>query len=103
MVHAEFAQKVVYLLGQTGGRSDAGLGVIPADFTIDKALIQFKAMLGVAPDASPLVTSIARRTKEKGIEGDYAGEAAKLYAEKIRPALPNRKDDRNANIRITAA
>ena len=69
------------------GRRDAGLGVIPADFTIDKALIQFKAMLGVAPAASPLVTSIARRTKEKGIEGDYAGEAAKLYAEKVRPAL----------------
>jgi uncharacterized protein (DUF885 family) len=69
------------------GRRDAGLGVIPADFTIDKALVQFKAMLGVAPDAAPLVTSVARRTKEKGIEGDYAGEAAKLYAEKVRPAL----------------
>ena len=69
------------------GRRDAGLGVIPADFTIDKALIQFKAMLGVAPDAAPLVTSVARRAREKGIEGDYAGEAAKLYAEKIRPAL----------------
>ncbi len=69
------------------GRRDASLGVIPADFTIDKALVQFKAMLGVAPDAAPLVTSVARRTKEKGIEGDYAGEAAKLYAEKVRPAL----------------
>jgi uncharacterized protein (DUF885 family) len=69
------------------GRRDAGLGVIPADFTIDKALIQFKAMLAVAPDAAPLVTSVARRAREKGIEGDYAGEAAKLYAEKIRPAL----------------
>ena len=69
------------------GRRDAGLGVIPADFTIDKALIQFKAMLAVAPDAAPLVTSVARRAREKGIEGDYPGEAAKLYAEKIRPAL----------------
>jgi uncharacterized protein (DUF885 family) len=69
------------------GRRDAGLGVIPADFTIDKALIQFKAMLGVAPDAAPLVTSVARRAREKGIEGDYAGETAKLYAEKVRPAL----------------
>ena len=69
------------------GRRDAGLGVIPADFTIDKALIQFKAMLAVAPDAAPLVTSVARRAREKGIEGNYAGEAAKLYAEKIRPAL----------------
>ena len=69
------------------GRRDAGLGVIPADFTIDKALIQFKAMLAVAPEAAPLVTSVARRAREKGIEGDYAGEAAKLYAEKVRPAL----------------
>lgn len=69
------------------GRRDASLGVIPADFTIDKALVQFKAMLGVAPDAAPLVTSVARRTKEKGIAGDYSGEAAKLYAEKVRPAL----------------
>ncbi len=68
-------------------RRDAALGVIPADFTIDKALIQFKAMLGVAPDASPLVTSVARRAKEKGIAGDYAGVAEKLYAEKVRPAL----------------
>ncbi len=68
-------------------RHDAALGVIPADFTIDKALIQFKSMLGVAADAAPLVTSVARRAKEKGIEGDYAGQAAKLYAEKVRPAL----------------
>lgn len=66
---------------------DAALGVIPADFTIDKALIQFKTMLGVAPDASPLVLSVARRAKEKGITGDYAGQAEKLYAEKVRPAL----------------
>jgi len=68
-------------------KRDAALGVIPADFTIDKALIQFKAMLGVDAAASPLVTSVGRRAKEKGIAGDYAGVAAKLYAEKVRPAL----------------
>lgn len=68
-------------------RHDAGLGVIPADFTIDKALIQYKSMLGVAADASPLVTSIARRTKEKNIAGNYGAVAEKLYAEKVRPAL----------------
>jgi uncharacterized protein (DUF885 family) len=66
---------------------DAALGVIPADFTIDKALTQFKAMLGVANDETPLVTSVARRAKEKGVAGDYGVEAAKLYAEKVRPAL----------------
>ncbi|WP_172448476.1 DUF885 domain-containing protein [Caulobacter mirabilis] len=68
-------------------RHDAALGVIPADFTIDKALTQFKAMLGVEADAAPLVTSVARRAKEKNIAGDYGGQAAKLYVEKVRPAL----------------
>jgi len=69
------------------GRHDAALGVIPADFTIDKALVQYASMLGVAPEAAPLVTSVARRAKEKTIAGDYAGQATKLYAEKVRPAL----------------
>jgi uncharacterized protein (DUF885 family) len=68
-------------------RHDAALGVIPADFTLDKALIQYKSMLGVAPGESPLVASVARRTKEKNITGDYSGQATKLYAEKVRPAL----------------
>ncbi len=68
-------------------RHDAALGVIPADFTIDKALTQFKAMLGVDPAAAPVVTSVERRAKEKNIAGDYAGQATKLYIEKVRPAL----------------
>ncbi|MFZ5669240.1 MAG: DUF885 domain-containing protein [Pseudomonadota bacterium] len=68
-------------------RRDAGLGVVPADFTIDKALIQFRTMLAVADEAAPLVVSVARRAREKGIEGDYAGRARALYAEKVKPAL----------------
>jgi len=74
------------------GRHDAALGVIPADFTIDRALGTFKNILGVASDASPLVTSIARRAKEKNIEGDFAGQAERLYAEKVRPALQRQAD-----------
>ncbi|MDQ0462415.1 uncharacterized protein (DUF885 family) [Caulobacter ginsengisoli] len=68
-------------------RRDAAQGVIPPDFIIDKTLIQLKTMIANGADKSPLVESIARRTKEKGIAGDYAGMAASLYEEQIRPAL----------------
>lgn len=68
-------------------RRDAAQGVIPPDFIIDKTLIQLKTMVANGADKSPLVESIARRTKEKGIDGDYAGMAAKIYEEMVRPAL----------------
>jgi uncharacterized protein (DUF885 family) len=67
-------------------RRDVDAGVIPPDFIIDKTLTQMNGLLG-RPEASPLVTSVADRAKAKGIEGDYAGQAAKLYADKIVPAL----------------
>jgi uncharacterized protein (DUF885 family) len=67
-------------------RKDIGAGVIPPDFIIARALPQMQGML-VAPEASGLVTSVARRAKDKGIAGDYAGQAAKIYAEKVGPAL----------------
>ncbi|MDP1629914.1 MAG: DUF885 family protein [Caulobacter sp.] len=73
-------------------RHDAALGVVPADFIIDGALGQFQSMLGVAVESSPLVTSVARRTKDKAIPGDYAGQAGRLYAEKVRPALERQAD-----------
>jgi len=39
------------------------------------------------PDQSVMVTSIARRAKDKGLPESYAANAAKLYADKIVPAL----------------
>ena len=66
---------------------DAALGVIPPDFIIDKALIQMKSFQGTPMDKAPLIESIVRRTKEKGITGDYADQASKLYAETVLPAL----------------
>jgi uncharacterized protein (DUF885 family) len=68
-------------------RRDAALGVIPPDFVVDKTLAQLKGFLSTSDDATALVTSIARRTREKNISGDWSGSAAALYAEKVRPAL----------------
>lgn len=67
-------------------RKDHAAGVLPPDFIVERALVQMRN-LNVPADKSPLVDSIARRTKEKGIAGDHAAQAARIYAEKVRPAL----------------
>jgi uncharacterized protein (DUF885 family) len=67
-------------------RRDIGAGLIPPDFVIERTLGQM-AGLRSAPAASPLVSSVVRRAKEKGIAGDYEGQAGKIYTEKVLPAL----------------
>jgi len=65
---------------------DADLGVIPPDFVIERTLAQMKA-LRVEPADSPLVTSLANRVREKGIEGNYAAAAAAAVFRAVYPAL----------------
>jgi uncharacterized protein (DUF885 family) len=54
-------------------KQDIADGVIPPDFIIDKTLIQMKAFADTPTADAPLVKSIARRTKEKNVAGDWAG------------------------------
>ncbi len=68
-------------------RHDAGVGVAPPDFVLDLALEQLGKTRSATPDDSLLVTSIARRAAAKGLGDHYAADAARLYAEKIAPAL----------------
>ncbi|KQV56244.1 MULTISPECIES: DUF885 family protein [unclassified Caulobacter] len=68
-------------------KQDMADGVIPPDFIIDKTLIQMKAFADTPTADAPLVKSIARRTKEKNIAGDWAGEASKVYENSVLPAL----------------
>ncbi len=63
------------------------VGVVPPDFVIDKTLIQMKAFLDTPADQATLVTSIARRAKEKGLAGDWQDRATELYNGKVLPAL----------------
>jgi uncharacterized protein (DUF885 family) len=67
-------------------KHDAALGVVPPDFLLDRALEQLTA-IRTAPDKSLLVTSLARRAKEKGLPDSYALQAAQLYTQYIVPAL----------------
>ena len=67
-------------------RRDVGLGVIPPDFVVDRTISQMRG-LQVAPEKSTLVSSLADRAREKGIAGDYAGQASRIYLDKVAPAL----------------
>jgi uncharacterized protein (DUF885 family) len=68
-------------------RHDAGLGTVPPDFSLTRTLGQMTSLRDVAPDQSVLVSSVVRRTREKNIPGDYAGNAKKILVEKFYPAL----------------
>lgn len=68
-------------------KKDYADGVIPPDFVIDKALVQMKAFADTPVAEAPLIKSIVRRTTEKKIEGDWAGEATKIYLNAVLPAL----------------
>ncbi|WP_254062863.1 DUF885 family protein [Caulobacter sp. S45] len=67
-------------------RHDVGLGVVPPDFCIASALSQMKTLHAPA-DRSTLVSSVADRAKAKGIDGDWRGEATKVYEQQVLPAL----------------
>jgi uncharacterized protein (DUF885 family) len=68
-------------------RHDIALDVVPPDFALVKTLSQMKDLRAPAPEKSSLVESLARRTKEKNIAGDWSGQAAKILKDKYYPAL----------------
>jgi uncharacterized protein (DUF885 family) len=68
-------------------RHDAGLGVAPPAFVIDAALRQMGDFARTPADQSTLVASLVRRTHDKGLPGDYAAAATRLYETQVLPAL----------------
>ena len=68
-------------------RRDAGLGVIPPDFILATTLTQMRAARATAAADTGMVKSLARRAADKGVAGDYAGQAARIVQDKVYPAL----------------
>ena len=68
-------------------RHDVALGVMPPDFVLDKALIQMTTLRDMPASKANLVQSIARRTREKAIPGDWETRAGVTYPGKVQPAL----------------
>jgi len=68
-------------------RHDVGQGVIPPTFILERALHQMQGLRNSAPATSPLTTQLTSRAKAKGVEGDWAGQAEKVIASHVYPAL----------------
>ncbi|HEX3364664.1 MAG TPA: DUF885 family protein [Phenylobacterium sp.] len=67
-------------------RHDVGLGITPPDFILDLTLDQMGKTV-LPADRALVVTSIARRASDKGLGDRYGRDAAKIYSEKVLPAL----------------
>jgi uncharacterized protein (DUF885 family) len=68
-------------------RRDAGLGVIAPDFILSNAIGQQEGLLAVPAAQARLVTALARKLKEKNIEGDYVARCQALVEKEVYPAL----------------
>ena len=71
-------------------RHDTALGVVPPDFILDLTIEQLTKTRLPAAQAL-VVTSLARRAAEKGLSDRYGRDAAKIYGERVLPALDDAK------------
>ena len=68
-------------------RADAGRGVVPPDFILDKTLTQTRALRSQRGERADLVQSLVRRTRERNIEGDWARQATAIVDGRLAAAL----------------
>ena len=81
----EFARSIHFEVDRM--RADAGRGVVPPGFIIDKALAQSRTLRGERGQEAGLVQSLVRRTREKNIEGEWGTQAAAIVDGRIADAL----------------
>ena len=77
-------------------RAARGKGLVPPDFLIDKALPQLTTAAQNAHGGGGLVESLVRRTKEKGIAGDWDARARAIVSRDVLPALVRQITELNA-------
>ncbi len=68
-------------------RRDVGAGLTPPDFVLERTLVQMNSLRSASAETTVLVQSLVRRAKAKGLSGDYAAAATKIYQDKVQPAL----------------
>ena len=68
-------------------REHLGRGLVPPDFICDKTLKQLRLLRGQPGARSGMVTSLARRTAEQGIAGDWGARAARIIDGPLARAL----------------
>jgi uncharacterized protein (DUF885 family) len=66
---------------------DVAAGARPPVFILQRAIAGLKGWRGQVADDNSLITSLTRRTKEKGIGGDWTARAKAIVEAQINPAL----------------
>jgi len=94
---ARLAQYPRQLDGELGRmRAARAKGLVPPRFLIDKALSQLDIALKNSQGGGTIVDSLVRRTKEKGIAGDWEARARKIAVGEVAPALQRQIDELKA-------
>jgi uncharacterized protein (DUF885 family) len=68
-------------------RADAGRGVVPPSYILDRTLTQTRSLRAERGETSGLVQSLVRRTREKNIAGDWGTQASAIVDGRIAAAL----------------
>jgi uncharacterized protein (DUF885 family) len=68
-------------------RAQAARGFLAPAWSIDLTLGQMNKLRGVPPQQSTMVESIIKRTRDKGLAGDWGSRAAAIVASAVYPAL----------------
>ncbi|WP_338577990.1 DUF885 family protein [Brevundimonas olei] len=74
-------------------QAEFAAGAVPPDFVIDRTLTQMDAITGTAVADSVMTKSLARRTAEKDISGDWAARAEAILTNEVYPAIQRQADD----------
>jgi uncharacterized protein (DUF885 family) len=71
----------------TEQRAQAARGFLAPAWSIDLTLGQIRKLRGVPAEQSTMVESIVKRTKDKGVAGDWQTRASGIVAKDVYPAL----------------
>ena len=77
-------------------RAARAKGLVPPSFLLDKAINQLGIALKNTQAGGTIVDSLVRRTKEKGIAGDWDARARKIATSEVVPALQRQLDELKA-------
>ncbi|HST35275.1 MAG TPA: DUF885 family protein, partial [Allosphingosinicella sp.] len=80
-----FAHNIALEVEQS--RADAGRGVVPPDFILDRTIAQTRSLREERGQQANLVQSLVRRAREKHIEGDWGTQAAAIVDGRLAAAL----------------
>lgn len=81
----DFVRNVGHEIDRT--QRDAESGVVPPPVNLDKAIAQTKVLREQQGESSPLVSSLVRRAREQGIEGDWQKRATAIVDGPLAAAL----------------